>query len=64
MPYQLPNVELVDLIIDKCEALSIKAIERKRRGSTKFHPISDELIKSQETGYFFWRVIRTSRVDF
>lgn len=34
---QLPNVDRVDFITDKYEVLSIKAIERMRRGSTKPH---------------------------
>ena len=42
---QLPKAELVDFIIDKYEALSIKAIERMRRGSTKPHLINGSLTK-------------------
>ena len=42
---QLPKVELVDFITDKYEALSIKAIERMRRGSTKPHLINGSLTK-------------------
>ena len=42
---QLPKVELTDFITDKYEALSIKAIERMRRGSTKPHLINGSLIK-------------------
>ena len=42
---QLPKVELVDFITDKYEALSVKAIERMRRGSTNPHLINGSLTK-------------------